>query len=97
MAKEAPDSKPAVKTAKTRNLTYEGLLAHAQMQREAALSQVSAHEVVEISVAEQDATGKPILKNGFPVLTKQAVLKRDLVSLEWDKKIEFLTKQAEAA
>jgi len=96
MAKNSPEvAEP--KNGAPRNLTYENMLAHVLRQRDAALAGISAHEAVEVSVPKLDAKGAPAKEDGYLVLMKRAVLKRDLVSLEWDNKIAHLEKLAAGA
>jgi hypothetical protein len=82
-ASAAPASGP-------RNLTYDNLLVLVKAQRDQALALIPEHEAVEISVTERDEKGKPILKNGYPTIVKQAVLKRDLEAIKWQPKIDEL-------
>jgi hypothetical protein len=83
----APEVRPA---PKPRNLTYDNLLRLVKAQMASALEAIPSYEAVEVSVTERDAKGNAILKNGFPSLTKQAVLKRDVEALKWQPKIDEL-------
>lgn len=86
----SPEPKPAPAPAKVRNLTYENIRLIVESKKQEAMALVPEYEAVEVAVPKRDEKGEVVKKNGYPVLEKQLVLKRQLVELEWDAKIATL-------
>lgn len=87
--KTADVPKPA--GGKPRNLTYEGMRAHAEGMKAQAVASVPAYEVVKVHLPKKDAKGAVVKdSDGFVELVEKVVLKRDLVAAEWDEKLAGL-------
>jgi len=72
-----------------RNLTYDHILAMVKADAEAAVASVPEFEVVELDVPALDGKGKPKLDgDGFPMLVKKRLLKRDVVRAQWADKLK---------
>jgi len=72
-----------------RNLTYDHILAMVKADAEAAIASVPEFEVVELDAPALDPKGKPKLDgDGFPMLVKKRLLKRDVVRAQWADKLK---------
>lgn len=72
-----------------RNLTYDHILAMVKADAEAAIASVPEFEVVELDVPALDGKGKAKLDaDGFPMLVKKRLLKRDVVRAQWADKLK---------
>lgn len=88
-----PDSNPKAPEAakspgKVRNLTHEGIRAHLEQNKQAAMLATPPFEVTKVHLPKKDAKGAVVKDaDGFVELIEKVVLKRDLVAAEWDEKI----------
>lgn len=91
-----PDSatvKPVDKPAgKPRNLTNEGIRAHVEQMKVAAMNAVPAYAVSKVHLPKVDPKTKQPIRDadGFVELIEKVVLQRDLIAAEWDDKLSGL-------
>ena len=71
-----------------RNQTYDFILATKQAERDAAIAAIPEFETLTVDVPKLDAKGKPIIEDGFLVLTTKKVLRREFVRAQWADKLK---------
>jgi hypothetical protein len=74
-----------------RNLTHEAIVGMLESSRDTELAKIGEDEVVEAALPTIKNGVLQRDENGFVVITKRTVLKRDKVATDWAKKIaEFV-------
>lgn len=80
-------AEPKVSTS-TRNLSLERMVAYLEKQKRDKCDEVLEMDVTTAGVPLKNADGSLKMKDGVPVIEKRPVLKRTLIEMEYDSRIE---------